>query len=87
MGTKRNLLKGEEPFQITEHHFMLSNCADAYTLQVSVDYVEGGAPENFTWFDYSSVIPAASGPHEVGPVTANLFWRLKDNTSEVYIVC
>lgn len=87
MGTKRNPLKGEEPFQITKTGFMISSCADAYTLQVSVDYVDGGAPENYTWFDYSSSIPANSGPHEVGPVVANLFWRLKDNTSDFYVVC
>lgn len=87
MGTKRNPLKGEQPFQITKHSFMLSTCADAYTLQVSVDYDGVGTPEDFTWSDYSSVIPANSGPHEVGPVVANLFWRLKDNTSDFYVVC
>ena len=87
MGTKRNPIKGEEPFQIIKHRFMISNCADEYTLQVSADYVDGGAPEDYTWSDYSSAIPANSGPHEVGPVASGLFWRLKDNTSKVYVVC
>lgn len=84
MNKQAQKISGEEPFYVSKSYFMIDTCADDYTLQVSVDYDEEH-PSAASWADYSDEIPASSGPHEVGPVAKNLWWRLKDNTSEILI--
>lgn len=69
-------IQGEKPFSIQSNAFGVSPSNEEYTLQYSVDGV------NYT--DYKDKVPAGENLVVCG-VSKELFFRLKDNNSDVMI--
>lgn len=69
-------INGEKPFQILSHSFSVSPSESGYTLQYSANGID--------YTDWSSSTPA-NDTLIVNGVAKGMFFKLKDNTSEVDI--
>ena len=72
----RIIVSGEQPFQVLAHSFAVSPSASGYTLQYSAD---GSA-----YTSYPSATPAGENLI-VNGIAKLMYFKLKDNTSEVAI--
>lgn len=74
-----NLIKisGENPFSISSLNFTIGESSSGYTLEMSVDCVDGGPADD--WAECSGAIPA-NAIHQVNMNTKGVWYRLAGNT-------
>ena len=79
-----NLIKvnGEKPFSISSLVFVIGESSSGYTLEMSVDCIDGG--EASDWAECSDAIPA-NKIHKYMFNAKGCWFRLRGNTGEVIV--